>query len=111
MTGPDFDTARVDAALADWLAPPARTPDRMFAARVDTAISDLALLHKAERRYARGFFGELLALAAVALAGVILVRWPGAAMDGAMVAVPVALLMLVLLSPARQPTAGSSPAP
>lgn len=94
MNDADFDTA-----LAAWLAPPQRPADRMFAARVDTAISDLALLHAAERRYARGFIRELVALGAVAVAGVIMALWSGLAVNDWMIGAPVALLMLVLLNP------------
>ena len=106
MTHADFD-----AALSDLLAPPQRTPDRLFTARVDSAVDDLARLHAAERRYARGVLHEVAALVAALFAGVVLARVMGVALDGWLVAMPVALVLLVLLGGGRQPRAGSSPAP
>lgn len=106
-TGQDFD-----GALAGWLAPPnGCPPDRLFAARVDGAVDDLTRLHRAERHYARTFLREVAALVAVVLAGGALARATGLAIDGWLVALPTALLMLVLLGGGRQPYAGSSPAP
>lgn len=106
MTNADFDTA-----LRDLLAPPQRAPDRLFAARVDSAVDDLARLHAAERRYARGVLHEVAALVAALLAGVVLTRAMGVAPDGWLVALPVTLVLLVLLGGGRQPRPGSSPAP
>lgn len=106
MNDSDFDQA-----LIDWLAPPPMAPDRLFTARVDIAIGDLAQLHAAERHYARGFVRELLALGAVALAGLFWVRGTGLALDGWLVAFPLALLVIVLIAAPRHPYAGSSSAP
>lgn len=108
MTDQDFD-----GALADWLAPPRDgAPDRLFAARVDAAMDDLARLHRAERHYARGFIRDLAALAAAVLAGLALTRASGLAFDGWVVALPTALLLMVLLlGSGRHQPAGSSSAP
>jgi hypothetical protein len=107
MNGQDFDTE-----LGAWLAPPQRAPDRQFAARVDMAVDDLARLHAAERRYARGFLRDVAALVAAMLAGLVLARALGVALDGWLVALPTALVLLVLLSSGgRQPRPGSSSAP
>ncbi len=106
-----MNNADFDAALSDFLAPPQRAPDRLFAARVDSAVDDLARLHAAERRYARGLLHEVAALVAALLAGVVLARTLGIALDGWLVAMPVALVLLVLLSGGRQPRPGSSLAP
>ena len=101
-----------DAAIGALLAPPQRTPDRLFAARVDVAVNDLARLHAAEHRYARGLLHEVAALAAAIVAGVVLARVLGVSLDGWLVALPTALVLLVLLGGGgRQPAAGSSPAP
>lgn len=107
MTEQDFD-----GALGALLAPPSRAPDRLFAARVDVAVDELARLHAAERHYARGLLHEVAALVAALLAGVVLARALGVALDGWLVALPVALVLLVLLGGGgRQSRAGSSPAP
>ncbi len=107
MTEQDFE-----GALGALLAPPSRAPDRLFVARVDVAIDELARLHTAERRYARGLLHEVAALIAALLSGVVLARALGVALDGWLVALPVALVLLVLLSGGgRQSRAGSSPAP
>jgi hypothetical protein len=107
MNDPNLDTQ-----LGALLAPPLRGPDRIFAARVDVAVDDLARLQAAERRYARGLLHEVAALVAALIAGVVLARVLGVSLDGWLVAVPTALLLLVLLSGnGRQPAAGSSPAP
>lgn len=101
-----------DAALANFLAPPRRAPDRLFAARVDSIVGDVARLHAAERRYMRGIVGEFLALAVALVAGISLVRAIGEPLDGWPLIVPAMLVLLVLLSGSgRQPWLGSSPAP
>lgn len=101
-----------DAQLGALLAPPTRAPDRLFAARVDVAVDDLARLHAAERRYARILLHEVAALVAALMAGVVLARALGVAMDGWLVVMPTALVVLVLLSGAGgQSRPGSSPAP
>jgi hypothetical protein len=101
-----------DAALGALLAPPLRTPDRLFAARIDVAVDDLARLHAAERRYALGLLHEIVALVAALLAGMMLARAMGIALDGWLVALPTALLLLVMVvGNGRQSRAGSSPAP
>jgi hypothetical protein len=106
MMEPDFD-----GALGRLLTPPASAaPDRLFAARVDDAIGDLARLQTAERFYARGFLREVAALVAAALAGLLLARSAGFAAVPWLAALPLLMLMLVLLRGGRQPT-GSSPAP
>lgn len=101
-----------DVALGALLAPPQRAPDRLFAARVDVAVDDLARLHAAEHRYARGLLHEVAALVAAIVAGVVLARAMGVALDGWLVALPTALVLLVLLGGGgRQSRPGSSSAP
>ena len=107
MTNPNLD-----AQLGALLAPPQRAPDRIFAARVDVAVDDLARLQAAERRYARGLLHEVVALVAAILAGLALARAIGVALDGWLVALPTVLILLVLLGGGgRQSRTGSSPAP
>lgn len=102
----------LDAALGALLAPPQRAPDRLFAARVDVAVDDLARLQVAERRYARSLMQEVAALVAALLAGLVFARGLGVALDGWLVALPTALILLVLLGGGgRQSRTGSSPAP
>lgn len=101
----------LDAALAALLAPPQHMPDRLFAARVDAAVDDLARLQAAERRYARSLLQEVAALVAALLAGLAFARGLGIALDGWLVALPTALILLVLLGGGRQSRTGSSPAP
>lgn len=102
----------LDAALGALLAPPSRTPDRLFVARVDVAVDDLARLQAAERRYARGLLHEVAALVAALLAGLAFARGLGVALDGWLVALPAALILLVLLGGSgRQSRTGSSSAP
>ncbi len=108
MTDPDFD-----ARLSAFLAPPPRAPDRLFAARVDVAVDEMARLHRAERRYARGLLTDFAALVAALLAGLALARALGVALDGWLVALPAVLILLVLVgnNGAPQSRPGSSPAP
>jgi hypothetical protein len=101
----------IDTRLAALLAPPQRAPDRLFAARVDVAVDDLARLHAAERGYARGLLHEVMALVAALLAGAVLARVLGVELGSWIAALPLTLVLLVQLMGNYQPAAGSSPAP
>lgn len=98
-----------DAELAQFLAPPTRSSDRLFAARVDQGIDDLARLHRAERLYAKGLARDIAALAAALLAGLLLALGGGGSADGVtalLALLPALSLLLVLVgvrTPARHP--------
>ena len=63
MTRPD--EIEIDAMLGALLAPPERSGDRVFTARVDRAIDVQAALVRAERRFWRSFAFEALAIGAL----------------------------------------------
>ena len=88
-----------DALLNEALAPPARTPDRLFTARVQAAVAETERFRRWRRRALHRIGSEAMILGALAGAAVTLAQGPlpRALLAQVPLAAPAALGALLLL--------------